>query len=95
MEKKINDFLILVESKKQETVEDKIGFSSNIFTLFGLPIKQVADPIWKKENSLYKFVIINENYEVPYGCYARMNQIFIDTEIIQKKNEYYSTREFV
>jgi len=77
--------LELFVNKKQNTLLDNTGYSSNIHCVFGLPTRKIDDIVWRKENNLYKFVIINENYEIPYGCYARMNQIFIDTEIILKK----------
>ena len=40
---------------------------------------------WIKENNTYTFTITRDpKYEIPYGCYARMNQIYIDTEVRTK-----------
>lgn len=64
--------------------EPDIWFSSNIFMVFGLPTQKLkGNPTyWTKETSLCKLTITRgEKYEIPYGCYARMNQIFIDTEV--------------
>ena len=64
-----------------------VWFSSNIFMVFGLPTRKLKDnpAYWTKETSLCKLTITrDETYEVPYGCYARMNQIFIDTEVKTK-----------
>ena len=61
-----------------------VWFSSNIFMVFGLPTQKLkGNPAyWTKETSLCKLTITRgEKYEIPYGCYARMNQIFIDTEV--------------
>lgn len=84
--KQTNTFLDLIVDKKQSNLEDDIVFCSNIFALFGLPTRKTKENIWSKENILYKFKIINAQYSIPYGAYARMNQIFIDTEIVQKQN---------
>lgn len=67
--------------------EPDVWFSSNIFMVFGLPtLKLKSSPTyWTKETSLCKLTIMrDEKYEIPYGCYARMNQIFIDTEVRTK-----------
>lgn len=64
-----------------------VWFSSNIFMVFGLPTRKLKDnpSYWIKETALCKLTITrDETYEVPYGCYARMNQIFIDTEVKTK-----------
>jgi len=80
-------FVDLIVQKRFEEVKEKIGFSSNIFMVFGLPTRKLnGNPAyWTKETSLCKLTIMRgEKYEVPYGCYARMNQIFIDTEVRTK-----------
>lgn len=80
-------FLDLIVQKHLDEVKKDIGFSSNIFMVFGLPtIRLQGNPaFWKKETSLCNLSITrNEKHEIPYGCYARMNQIFIDTEIRTK-----------
>ncbi len=77
---------LLVQKKLGEAKED-VGFSSNIFMVFGLPTRKLKDrpAYWTKETSLCKLTIMrHEKYDVPYGCYARMNQIFIDTEVRTK-----------
>ena len=82
--KKIVDLIV---QKRFEEVKEDIGFSSNIFMVFGLPTRQLKDnpPFWTKETSLCKLTLTrHEKNEVPYGCYARMNQIFIDTEVRTK-----------
>ena len=80
-------FLDLIVQKRFEEVKEKIGFSSNIFMVFGLPTHKLnGNPAyWTKETSLCKLTITrDEKNEVPYGCYARINQIFIDTEVRTK-----------
>jgi len=55
--------------------------------VFGLPTHKLKDnpTYWAKKTSLCELTITrHEKYEVPYGCYARMNQIFIDTEVRTK-----------
>ena len=82
--KKIVDLIV---QKKFDEVKEDIGFSSNIFMVFGLPTRKLKDnpPYWTKETSLCKLTITrHDKNEVPYGCYARMNQIFIDTEVRTK-----------
>lgn len=82
--KKIVDLIV---QKRFEEVKEKVGFSSNIFMVFGLPTQKLkGNPTyWTKKTSLCELTITrHEKYEVPYGCYARMNQIFIDTEIRTK-----------
>jgi len=79
--------LDLIVQKRFDEVQEKVGFSSNVFMVFGLPTRKVKDnpAFWTKETSLCKLTITrHENYEIPYGCYARMNQIFIDTEVRTK-----------
>lgn len=74
---------LIVEKKMGEPAED-VGFSSNIFMVFGLPARRLkGNPaFWTKKTSLCELTISrNQEYEIPYGCYARMNQIFIDTEV--------------
>jgi len=69
-----------------ETTVD-IGFSSNIFMIFGLPARRPAGnpAFWTRKSSLCNLTIArDEQYEIPFGCYARMNQIFIDTEVRSK-----------
>ena len=80
-------FIDLIVQKRFEEVKEKIGFSSNIFMVFGLPTHKLnGNPAyWTKETSLCKLTITrDEKNEVPYGCYARINQIFIDTEVRTK-----------
>lgn len=80
MRKLIN---LIVKKNMGELAED-IGFSSNIFMVFGLPTRRLeGNPaFWTKKTSLCDLTISrHQKYEVPYGCYARMNQIFIDTEV--------------
>ena len=82
--KKIVDLIV---QKRFDEVKEDIGFSSNIFMVFGLPTRKLKGnpPYWTKETSLCKLTITrHDKNEVPYGCYARMNQIFIDTEVRTK-----------
>ena len=82
--KKIVDLIV---QKRFDEVKEDIGFSSNIFMVFGLPTHKLKDnpTYWAKKTSLCELTITrHEKYEVPYGCYARMNQIFIDTEVRTK-----------
>jgi len=72
---------------KEPLKPEDIGFSSNIFMVFGLPAQRLkgSPAFWTKENSLYKLTLGRHmDYEIPTGCYARMNQIFIDTEVKTK-----------
>ena len=84
---KRGDFLDLIVQKKFEEVKEDIGFSSNIFMVFGLPTQKLKDnpTYWTKKTSLCELTITRDKkYEIPYGCYARINQIFIDTEVRTK-----------
>lgn len=77
-------FVDLVVQKRLGEVREAIGFSSNIFMVFGLPTQKLGGnpPYWTKKTSLCDLTITrHQDYEIPYGCYARMNQIFIDTEV--------------
>ena len=81
------NILDLIVKKSLGELEEEIAFSSNIFMLYGLPARRVpGNPaFWEKETALCKFTISRHSkYEVPSGCYARMNQIFIDTEVRTK-----------
>lgn len=72
---------------KEPLNPEDIGFSSNIFMVFGLPAQRLKGQpaFWTKENALYKLTMARHiDYEIPSGCYARMNQIFIDTEVKTK-----------
>ena len=78
---------LIVQNSTLEKIEKEIGFSSNIFMVFGLPTRKLeGNPtFWKKKTSLCDLTIArDEKTEIPYGCYARMNQIFIDTEVRTK-----------
>lgn len=80
-------FLDLIVQKKFDEVKKDIGFSSNIFMVFGLPTQKLkGNPAyWTKKTSLCELTITrDEKHEMPYGCYARINQIFIDTEVRTK-----------
>jgi len=82
-----SNLLDLVVNKELAEVKDRIGFSSNIFMVFGLPTRRLKNsPVyWSKKTSLCELTITrHKNYEIPYGCYARMNQIYIDTEVRTK-----------
>ncbi len=82
--KKVID--LIVQKKFQEVPED-IAFCSNIFMVFGLPTHRLKDnpAFWVKKSHSYELSMTrHEKYEIPYGCYARMNQIFIDTEVRTK-----------
>ena len=85
MQKK--NFLDLIVQKRFDEIKEDIGFSSNIFMVFGLPTRKLAGnpAYWKKKTSLCELTIMrHDKYEIPYGCYARMNQIYIDTEVKTK-----------
>jgi len=80
-------FIDLIVQKRFGEVKEEIGFSSNIFMVFGLPAHKLnGNPAyWTKKTSLCELTITrDEKHEIPYGCYARMNQIFIDTEVRTK-----------
>ena len=84
--KKTNNFLDLIVDKKQNTLENEIVFSCVIFMLFGLPTKKLNNIThWTKSLPHYDISITkNPKFEIPYGAYARMNQIFIDSEVVKK-----------
>lgn len=79
--------LDLITQRKLGPLEEKIGFSSNIFMVFGLPTQKIKNNplVWEKKTSLCELTLVrHKKYEIPYGCYSRMNQIFIDTEVKTK-----------
>lgn len=79
--------LITRRNLEPENYKQKIGFSGDIFMIFGLPTQKLQGnpPYWKKKTSYCELTIMrHERFEIPYGCYARMNQIFIDTEVKTK-----------
>lgn len=86
--KKTIEFADAVARKTLGDIEQLIGYSSNIFMMFGLPTKRLPkeQTQWVRENPKYSMTLtqIDKNFEVPYGCYARMNQIFLDTEVKTK-----------
>lgn len=85
VERKIID--LAIEKYFESDHEPDVWFSSNIFMVFGLPTQRLKEnpAFWKKETPLCRLTINrDEQHEIPYGCYARMNQIFIDTEIRTK-----------
>lgn len=88
MKKSNKQLLDLIATKSLDPgYTPDVWFSSNIFMMFGLPTHRLKDnPIqWGKKTSLYNLTITRDaDYEIPYGCYARMNQIFIDTEVRTK-----------
>jgi len=92
-EKIQKDLLDIHVKRKLDTIPDiSIGFSSSLFMMFGLPTHRVKDPsghpgmYYEKVTPLCKLTITrNKDFELPFGCYARMNQIFIDTEVKTKK----------
>lgn len=74
----------LMVRKKFHELPDDIAFCSNIFMIFGLPAHRIKEnpAFWIKKSNSYDLIITRDpKYEIPYGCYARMNQIFIDTEV--------------
>lgn len=77
----------LMVRKKFQELPDDIAFCSNIFMIFGLPTHRLKNnpAFWIKKSQSYNLTINRaQDYEIPYGCYARMNQIFIDTEVRTK-----------
>lgn len=79
--------LIIRRRAGDTIIPDYIGFSSNIWMVFGLPTRRLeGNPaFWTKRTSLCELTITRHmKYEIPWGCYARMNQIFIDTEVREK-----------
>ena len=85
-EKKMVD-LVVQKCFDLDDYRQNIGFSGDIFMIFGLPTQRLKGnpPYWTKKTSYCELTITrNEKFEIPYGCYARMNQIFIDTEVKTK-----------
>ena len=87
-EKKIIRFANVIAKKELGDLEQVIGYSSTIFMIFGLPTQKLLEgqKQWVRENKKYAFTLtqIHKDFDIPYGCYARMNQIFIDTEVKTK-----------
>jgi hypothetical protein len=82
-----HEFFDLIVQKNLDEIAEDIGFSANIFMVFGLPTRKQPDSLhdWTKKTSLCDIIITRHpKHEIPYGCYARMNQIFIDTEVKMK-----------
>lgn len=84
------DLIALTEKKYFNELTEDIAFSSSIFMVFGLPTRKLKGhpEHWVKENKFFKLIIQRHpdpKYHIPYGCYARMNQIFIDTEVTKKQ----------
>jgi len=80
----------LMVRKKFHELPDDIAFCSNIFMIFGLPAHRIKEnpAFWIKKSNSYDLIITRDpKYEIPYGCYARMNQIFID-QIQSNKKEF-------
>lgn len=90
-QKKNLRFANAIALKELGELELTIGYSSNIFMIFGLPTQQLSEGQvqWVKENKKYTFTLTqtHKGFEIPYGCYARMNQIFIDTEVKTKNTK--------
>lgn len=87
-EKKTFDFVTAIVQKELAEVEPSTGFSGNIFMMFGLPTRKLPQEqkSWIKENPKYTLTItqVDPVHDIPYGCYARINQIFLDTEVKTK-----------
>lgn len=85
LEKKMVD--LVVEKCLNPDYRPDIWFCSNIFMVFSLPTHKLRDnpSHWVKKTPLCELTVTrHEKYEIPYGCYARLNQIFIDTEVKTK-----------
>ncbi len=78
-------FADAIVKKQMWELEPLLGYSANFFMMFGLPTRKLQNNQQSivKENPRYQFVVtqMNPKYEIPYGCYARLNQIFLDTQI--------------
>jgi len=76
-------FADIIAKRRMGELEPLIGFSANFFMMFGLPTRKYDKQTWTKDNPLYTFNLTQTNpkFDIPYGCYARLNQIFIDTQI--------------
>ncbi len=87
-QKKTIELADAIAQKTLTDIDQIIGYSSNIFMMFGLPTKRLpaGQNQWVRESRKYSLTVtqVAKNFEVPYGCYARMNQIFLDTEIKTK-----------
>ena len=92
---KLVDLIVAKETNPAYLPE--IGYCGNVFMIFGLPVRRLPENErlrWLKQIEGYDLIITNPGLmnhktkkpytEVPYGCYARLNQIFIDTEIKTK-----------
>ena len=88
---------LIVTKETDPAYLSEIGYCGNVFMIFGLPVRRLPGEKrgqWRKQIEGYELIITNPqltNYktkkpytEIPYGCYARLNQIFIDTEIKTK-----------
>ena len=88
---------LIVAKETNPAYLPEIGYCGNVFMIFGLPVRRLPENErlrWLKQIEGYDLIITNPGLmnhktkkpytEVPYGCYARLNQIFIDTEIKTK-----------
>lgn len=78
---------LVTQKTLREEIPEDIAFCSNIFMIFGLPAYRLKDnpTFWIRKSRSYDLVITRDpKCEIPSGCYARMNQIFIDTEVRTK-----------
>lgn len=78
-----------ISKKKMGDLSDDTVFLSTVFMLCSLPVRALkGNPfMWEKETKhLVLTIYRDKNNKIPYGNYARLIQIWIDTEV-KKKNK--------
>ncbi|MBA3066359.1 hypothetical protein FP828_07705 [bacterium] len=83
-------FAQTISKKKMGELSDETVFLSTIFMLCSLPVRALkGNPfMWKKETKhLILKIYRDENNKIPYGNYARLIQIWIDTEVVKKNKD--------
>ena len=83
-------FSRLISKKKMNELSDDTVFLSTVFMLCSLPVRALkGNPfMWKKETKHLILKIYRDEYnKIPYGNYARLIQIWIDTEVVKKNKD--------
>jgi len=90
MKRKMLSLAQLISKKKMNELEERIGFSSAIFMVIGIPVRTPhGNPYtWTKKTTHYEMTLQRHpEFKLPSGSYARLIQIWIDTEVKIKKTD--------
>lgn len=88
IDKGLMKYAKLISKKKMGELKTDIGFISAIFMMIGLPVKKLKGNAytWTNKTKDYEITLQRHpDFEIPFGCYARHAQMWIDTEV-KKKN---------